>query len=141
MASRYCGRGARRLLVSFFDSENGLEDRVRIEPFTNDVNSYYVQAGVYVLASRWEGMPLVLMEAMAHGLPVIASNLPIVEELLGESRAAVLFENGNIAELAERMVGMATSTDLAERGRIAMEYAREFSINNIIKEWKEIIER
>ena len=65
----------------------------------------------------------------------------IVEELLGESRAAVLFENGNIAELAERMVGMATSTDLTERGRIAMEYAREFSINNIIKEWKEIIER
>ena len=122
-------------------AKNGLEDRVRIEPFTNDVNSYYVQAGVYVLASRWEGMPLVLMEAMAHGLPVIASNLPIVEELLGESRAAVLFENGNIAELAERMVGMATSTDLAERGRIAMEYAREFSINNIIKEWKEIIER
>lgn len=92
MASRYCGRGARRLFVSFFDSENGLEDRVRIEPFTNNVNSYYVQAGVYVLASRWEGMPLVLMEAMAHGLPVIASNLPIVEELLGESRAAVLLK-------------------------------------------------
>jgi glycosyltransferase involved in cell wall biosynthesis len=81
------------------------------------------------------------VSGMAHGLPVIASNLPIVEELLGESRAAVLFENGNIAELAERMVGMATSTDLAERGRIAMDYAREFSINNIIKEWKEIIER
>ena len=133
MASRYCGRGAEDSLYRSLIAKNGLEDRVRIEPFTNNVNSYYVQAGVYVLASRWEGMPLVLMEAMAHGLPVIASNLPIVEELLGESRAAVLFENGNIAELAERMVGMATSTDLAERGRIAMDYAREFSINNIIK--------
>lgn len=135
------GEGPEDSLYRSLIAKNGLEDRVRIEPFTNNVNSYYVQAGVYVLASRWEGMPLVLMEAMAHGLPVIASNLPIVEELLGESRAAVLFENGNIAELAERMVGMATSTDLAERGRIAMEYAREFSINNIIKEWKEIIER
>lgn len=135
------GEGPEDSLYRSLIAKNGLEDRVRIEPFTNNVNSYYVQAGVCVLASRWEGMPLVLMEAMAHGLPVIASNLPIVEELLGESRAAVLFENGNIAELAERMVGMATSTDLAERGRIAMEYAREFSINNIIKEWKEIIER
>ena len=81
------------------------------------------------------------MEALAHGLPVIASNLPVVEELLGESRAAMLFENGNIAELADRMFDMAASADLAERGRAAVDCAREFSMDKVIEEWKQKIIR
>ena len=126
MASRYCGRGPEDSLYRSLIAKNGLEDRVRIEPFTNNVNSYYVQAGLCFGIEV--GRDAVGIDG-GNGHTVyrlLLQNLPIVEELLGESRAAVLFENGNIAELAERMVGMATSTDLAERGRIAMDYAREF---------------
>lgn len=135
------GEGPEEALYRSLIAKHGLKDRVRIDSFTDDVHSYYLRAGVYVLASRWEGMPLVLMEALAHGLPVIASNLPVVEELLGESRAAMLFENGNIAELADRMFDMAASADLAERGRAAVDCAREFSMDKVIEEWKQKIIR
>jgi glycosyltransferase involved in cell wall biosynthesis len=57
-------------------AQNHLEDRIAIHPFTNDIQNYYSDAQVYVLSSRWEGFGLVLVEAMAHGLPIVSSDLP-----------------------------------------------------------------
>ena len=95
------GEGVEEELYRKMISEYELQDRITIHPFTNHIQSYYSDAQVYVLSSRWEGFGLVLVEAMAHGLPVVSSNLPTSKEIMGDF--GLYFENGNIEELALRL--------------------------------------
>ena len=114
-----------------------LEDRITIHPFTNQIQDYYSNAQVYVLSSRWEGMPLVLVEAMSHGLPVVTSDLPICKEILGEF--GIYFKNGDVKELAQSLEE-ATKINWPEKSQQALEIANEFDINQIIDQWKCLIE-
>ena len=114
-----------------------LEDRVFIHPFTNNIQAYYSKAQIYVLSSRWEGFGLVLVEAMAHGLPIISSDLPTSKEIMGDF--ALYFKNGDIIELAQRLEA-ATQLDWEKESEEALRIANKFSSNQIVEKWKQIIE-
>ena len=114
-----------------------LENRITIHPFTNHIQDHYSNAQIYVLSSRWEGMPLVLVEAMAHGLPIVTSDLPVSKEILGDF--GLYFKNGDIEDLAQRLED-ATPIDWQAKSKEALEIAQRFDIKNIIKQWKELIE-
>ena len=114
-----------------------LEDRITIHPFTNQIQEYYSHAQTYVLSSRWEGMPLVLVEAMAHGLPIISSDLPVSKEIMGDF--GMYFKNGDIEDLAQRMEE-ATHIDWQKKSKEAIAIAQQFDIKNIITQWKQLIE-
>jgi len=68
------------------------------------VEQEYRSARFLVVPSRWfEGCPLVILEAMAHGLPVIASRIGGLPELVDEGVTGLLFEPGNQDDLARAM--------------------------------------
>ncbi len=113
-----------------------LENRILIHPFTNDIQAYYSQAQVYVLSSRWEGFGLVLVEAMAHGLPVVSSDLPTSKEIMGDF--GLYFQNGNIEELAERLHD-ATKIDWKKKSAEAFTIARRFDLSQIAGQWQKIL--
>ena len=114
----------------------GLEERIHLHPFTNDIQSYYSNAQVFVLSSRWEGMPLVLMEAMSHGLPIISSNLPISLEIMGDF--GLYFENGNVEHLAQRL-NDATKLNWPIKSKEALAIAQRFNVEKIMEQWMRII--
>lgn len=114
-----------------------LEDRISIHPFTNQIQDYYSNAQIYVLSSRWEGMPLVLVEAMSHGLPIVTSNLPICQEILGDF--GLYFENGDIEDLAKRLED-ATHINWQTKSEEAFAIAKKFDLSLIIEQWKDILE-
>ena len=113
-----------------------LEDRISLHPFTNMIQAYYSAAEVYVLSSRWEGMPLVLMEAMSHGLPVVASDLPVCKEIMND--AGLYFTNGDVHDLA-RQLEAATTMDWKQKSAEACSIAEHFKVENVISQWKNII--
>ena len=114
-----------------------LEDRITIHPFTNQIQNYYSNAQVYVLSSRWEGMPLVLVEAMSHGLPIVTSDLPVCQEILGDF--GLYFENGNIEDLARRLEEV-THIDWRKKSQEALKIAQRFDIHLIIEQWEKLLE-
>ena len=132
------GDGPEKEQLEHLIVENGLDERIKLHPFTNDIQSYYSSACVYVLSSRWEGMPLVLVEAMSHGLPVIASNLPTCKEVLGDF--GMFFKNGDTQELAQRLED-ATHMDWQQKSDEAIIIAQRFDINIIAGQWKQVLER
>lgn len=114
-----------------------LEDRITIHPFTNQIQNYYSNAQVYVLSSRWEGMPLVLVEAMSHRLPIVTSDLPVCQEILGDF--GLYFENGNVVDLAQRLED-AAHLDWQAKSQEALKISQRFDISHIIEQWKRLLE-
>jgi glycosyltransferase involved in cell wall biosynthesis len=113
-----------------------LEARVKLHPFTNNIQAYYSGAQVYVLSSRWEGFGLVLVEAMAHGLPVVSSDLPTSQEIMGDF--GLYFANGNVEQLARRLHD-ATRLDWPTKHEEAFQIARRFDIDTIVAQWQSLI--
>lgn len=131
------GEGVEEELYRSLIQKYHLEDRVFIHPFTNNIQDYYSKAQIYVLSSRWEGMPLVLVEAMSHGLPIISSDLPVSKEIMGEF--ALYFKNGVVEELAQRLED-ATQLDWQTKSKEALKISERFDINTITEQWKQLIE-
>ena len=131
------GEGVEEELYRKMIADYGLQERITIHPFTNHIQSYYSNAQVYVLSSRWEGMPLVLVESMSHGLPVISSNLLVCKEIMGNF--GLYFENGNAEQLALQLEN-ATHLDWKEKSKEALEIAKRFELASIIPQWRKLIE-
>ena len=131
------GEGVEESLYKTLIHKYKLENRIIIHPFTNNIQDFYSHAQVYVLSSRWEGLPLVLVESMAHGLPIVSSDLPTCKEIMGEF--ALYFKNGDIIELAQKLED-ATHLDWQAKSKEAMEIAQRFNIDHIIKQWKRLLE-
>lgn len=126
------GEGVEEPLYRQMIARYGLEKRVTIHPFTNNIQEFYSNAQVYVLSSRWEGFGLVLVEAMAHGLPVVSSDLPTSLEIMGDF--GLYFKNGDVSQLAERLEE-ATRIDWPKKSAEAIQIARKFEISTIVGQW------
>lgn len=135
------GEGPEEQLYRSLINDYKLEENVQLHPFTKDVQSHYANSSIYVLSSRWEGFGLVMIEAMAHGLPVIASDLPITRELLKDKGMAILFEKGNISQLAGCMSYMADEADLVMMGGKALTYAGTFQIEKVCTSWNDLLKK
>jgi glycosyltransferase involved in cell wall biosynthesis len=131
------GEGAEEPLYRKMIADYQLEERITILPFTNNIQQHYSEAQVYVLSSRWEGMPLVLMEAMSHGLPVVSSDLPVCKEIMSDF--AIYFKNGDINDLA-RSLKDATEIDWERKSKEALSIARRFNVATITAQWKKLMD-
>jgi glycosyltransferase involved in cell wall biosynthesis len=78
------GNGSMRPLVDSFAAEPGLRGRVHCLGQRIDVRAWMARSELLLLPTRYEGMPNVLLEAMAEGLPVVTNRVEGVAELLGE---------------------------------------------------------
>ena len=131
------GEGVEEPIYRQLIKDYQLEDRIHIHPFTNHIQEYYSDAQVYVLSSRWEGFGLVLVEAMAHGLPVISSDLPTSQEIMGDF--GMYFSVGDVKGMARRMLE-ATQLNWQEKSEQALQIAKRFNKDTIINQWKQLID-
>ncbi|MBN2839626.1 MAG: glycosyltransferase [Coriobacteriia bacterium] len=99
----------------------GIADAVRLAGWVSDVAESLPDIDILVHPSLQEGMPLSVIEGMAAGKPVIASDLPAIRRLLDSGRAGVLVPPGDTEALARAMSSLATdpvrARALAEAGR------------------------
>ena len=129
------GEGDEEIIYRQLIAEHRLEQRVKICPFTNDIQRHYAGASVYVLSSRWEGQPLVLVEAMAHGLPIVSSDLPVAMELLEGHHCGTFFKCGDIDDMAMALNRMASSANWGEMSHNALCTSSLFMVDSILKQW------
>ena len=110
-------RGELQQMARAFD----IADRVRFLGERHDVRGLLSSLTLLALTSRAEGMPLALMEAMAEGIPVVATAVGGVPELVEHDRSGLLVGPGDITQMAEYVVAL---LDDAQRRRALGEYAQ-----------------
>jgi glycosyltransferase involved in cell wall biosynthesis len=103
----------------------GLEGRVRLPGWIEDVPAFLAGGDLFAMPSHQEGCPLALLEAMAAGLPVVASDIDGVRQIVTSDRLGVLTPPGDAAALAAAIGRLLQNPELAAAlGRAAHDAAR-----------------
>jgi glycosyltransferase involved in cell wall biosynthesis len=98
------GEGPERQSLEALTSELGIDGDVELPGATPNPYAYMARATAFVLSSRWEGLPTVLVEALRCGATVIATDCPSgSREILADGRYGTLVPVGDVAALAEAM--------------------------------------
>lgn len=134
------GEGDEESMYKEMIIKSGMTDQINILPFTSQIQKHYANASIYVLSSRWEGLPLVLVEAMSHGLPVLSSDIPVAKELLEGKGVGMLFQSENVLALSQAMQSMTNNTNYMSLQEKAIVYAKEFSVEGIRQEWEKLMQ-
>jgi glycosyltransferase involved in cell wall biosynthesis len=95
---------------------------------------------LFVLSSLYEGMPNVLIEAMALGLPVISTNCPYgPSEIIEDGKNGILIPIGNPQAISEAILRVLGDKQLRDNLRIeAKRRAKDFSLESMVSEYTEL---
>jgi len=124
-------------------AETPLAGSVELLPATTDVAACCRSVRVFALSSRQEGTPNVLLEAMACGLPAVATRVGGIPFLLREGNDGLMVSAGDSGSLAEGIVRLLRDPELAQRmGRAGREHVeRDFSLSAMIAAYEELFVR
>jgi hypothetical protein len=121
-------------------SDFGLRSNVRILGEVTDVYSFYNMVDVFVMTSRWEGFPVVLMEAMAAGKPVVSTAVGGISEMVDHGECGLLCPAGDAQAIAGAIGTLLDdpSLRLSYGLRAKEKVLGSFSIQRLIERWQAI---
>ena len=133
----FIGDGPERAALERFACENHLCDSVQFLGAKDNIEEYLRAFDVFVLPSITEGMSNTLLEAMATGLPIVATRVGGNGEIVKEGVTGVLVPSGNHQKLSERIRDYMSSEDLRTRhGSAARLLALEsFSLDTMVNKY------
>lgn len=136
------GEGGERDALEKQIENSGLTGRVLMPGEVKSPADYLYEADIFVLSSRYEGFPNVLLEAMACGLPVISTDCPSgPSEIIQQNINGVLVDKDSSVALANEMQRLMESQVLRENfGKSAVERVSGFGVEHIMKQWEDAIE-
>lgn len=134
------GDGAERGRLTALAAELGVAADVHITGIRHDVPRLLRALDAFALSSLSEGLPISVLEALAAGLPVVATSVGMLPELLREGENGCLVVPGDFATLAGRLELLATERNLAHRlgaaGRQTVE--RNYSLAVMLRRYEEL---
>jgi len=123
--------------------ELNLSHAVEFRGFIVDGRAAMEQFDIFVHPSRWEGFGLVFLEAMAASLPVIATNVSSIPEIVVDGETGLLVDVDDVGELADAIIRLIENPQLAEKmGRMGRKRVQEkFGINEMVEQTCAIYEQ
>lgn len=119
----------------------GLSNRFHIYDYTNNPTKEYLDSSIYLLPSRWEGWPMVIMEAYEFGLPVIAFHTGSMDLIIRDGETGLLPQAFDTKAYADAMLKLAHDEKLRKRMSVnAIAESDKYDVGQIAKEWENLIE-
>lgn len=135
------GEGSRRAELTGLAQELGIRDLVHLPGHRTNPYPVLLKASAFAFPSRYEGFGLAFVEALALGVPVVASRIPAVEEICSGVNCAVLVDPDDPFALAHGLDQLLSDKDL--RSRLAAEGVRRaesFDVKRVAAQWCELVE-
>ena len=108
---------------------------------TKNIKEYYEKASIYLMTSRFEGLPMTLIEAQSFGLPIISYNIKTgPKDIINNNQDGYLIENNNQEVFVEKFLELASDRNKIEQfSRKAYLNSDRFKLDEIIKKWQELL--
>lgn len=128
------GEGPLKNNIRDLCEELDVSQRVHFLGYRTDIERILKVVDVYVQSSHWEGFGLAVVEAMASGLPVIASDVPGLSEVVEDG--GILFPKGDYVKLAKIIETLMSSSEKrTEISRMCKNKSKEFSVDIMVKKY------
>jgi glycosyltransferase involved in cell wall biosynthesis len=139
---RICGQGRHREKLAGMIRERGLEDHVTLAPAAEDLGAEMERASIYALSSRFEGFPLVLLEAMGTGMAPVAFDCPTgPADIIDDHRNGLLVPFKDVGALGAALLEMIEDDDLRHAcGPAARETARGYTMDAVGPMWDRLLD-
>lgn len=137
------GQGDRNSYCELMNNLGIDAHRCHLNGPVEDVVKTYQVSTIFVLSSRFEGFGLVLVEAMACGLPVVSFDCPAgPDEIITDGVDGLLVPSGNVQALAKELMALMADEDLRQRlGKQARQTAQRYDMKAIANQWETLFER
>ncbi len=119
-----------------------LSDAVKLYGFVNDVYKYISGFDIVIIPSLWEGFPVVALEAMACGKPIIATTAGDLPLIIQDGVNGLLVRPKDAHAMADAIIKLADKPELMkEMGKRSEDLVERFSLKNMIEEYRRVYER
>jgi len=123
----FVGDGPTRSSVEACVASHGLQDKIRFLGLRSDTDEILSRAHIFVLATKWEGFPLTILEAMRAGVPVIATDVDGVREAVTDGENGLLYPREQVNSLREALRSLLTNPQ--KRGALGSAGRRRYEAN------------
>lgn len=136
------GQGEWKEMLQQMIVSRGLDDTATLHEPTTHIGDEYVRSGMLVMSSHYEGFPMVMIEAMACGLPVVSFDFKCgPRDIIGENVNGILVHEGDISGLAHAMVKLMDNDSLRLRlASNARRITEIYSEENVMGQWVSLFE-
>lgn len=139
---RIFGQGTRERQLQRQIERRGVEGNVRLMGYTQQLPAEMDDASIYAMSSRFEGFPMVMLEAMSRGLPVVTFDFPTgAKDLIDDGVHGVLVPNGDVNGLAAGICRLIE--DDAQRkafGAAAVQKAAQYDRSALGQRWDALLD-
>ncbi len=136
------GDGELRHHIEALIAELGLESTISLLGWRDDIPELMDLCQVLALTSRWEGLPRVCPQAMAVGIPLVATRVDGIPEAVHHGDNGFLVEPGQIQEMADHLIFLLSHPDTAKRmGQAGQHLVDEFDIHHMVTQQEVLYER
>ena len=121
----------------------GLKSKVKLSPATSTIQEKYLTAGIYAMTSRYEGLPMVLLEAQACGLPIISYDCKCgPKDIINDGIDGYIIPMGNRQLFADKLLELIKDQELRQRmGNAAVASSKRFDEERIMKLWTSLFNK
>lgn len=122
--------------------QNNLQDTIFLKGSTNEIEKHLVESSIFALSSNYEGFPMVLLESIACGVPLVSFDCETgPSEIIENNDCGILVEDKNIEQLGEALIGMIENENLRkQKGKNAKQKSDRFSKDQIMKQWMDLFD-
>lgn len=135
------GEGEDRPMLERKIAEAGIGDQLILKGRVDDMDEYYRKSAMFVMTSRFEGLPMVLLEAKAYRLPIVSFDCETgPADVVQDGVNGDLVPPVQIDQMAQRVNRLIDEPERRDRySRHAMDVALAFDLGNIVKQWETLI--
>lgn len=136
------GQGEWKEMLQKMIDDRGLQDVVRVNAPTKNIGKEYSESSMLVMSSHYEGFPMVMVEAMACGLPAVSFDFKCgPKDIIKDGENGVIVTDGDIDALAEAMMRLMGDDELRKRmGEEAKKVVETYSEEKVMSKWMKLYE-